>query len=133
MGLHGCKQKYIFRSANNVLKSQSKNISSKNYISNYMKEIQKLGYISYEAIINKDYDEFGKILDIHYNYKRKISKMMSNSVLDNLYEFGINAGALGGKTIGAPIVLPPSAPALMPNSYKLSKTEFDIIFDIFLL
>ena len=91
----------IFRSANNVLKSQSKNISSKNYISNYMKEIQKLGYMSYEAIINKDYDEFGKILDIHYNYKRKISKMMSNSVLDNLYEFGINAGALGGKTIGA--------------------------------
>ena len=26
---------------------------------------------------------------------------MANSVLDDLYEYGINAGALGGKTIGA--------------------------------
>ena len=66
-----------------------------------MKEIQNLGYQSYDAIINKDYDEFGKILDVHYNYKRKTSKMMANSVLDDLYEYGINAGALGGKTIGA--------------------------------
>lgn len=91
----------IFRSANNVLKNQSKNISTNNNISNYMKEIQNLGYQSYDAIINKDYDEFGKILDVHYNYKRKTSKMMANSVLDDLYEYGINAGALGGKTIGA--------------------------------
>ena len=66
-----------------------------------MKEIQNLGYKSYDAIINKDYDEFGKILDVHYRYKRKTSKMMANSTLDNLYEYGISAGAFGGKTIGA--------------------------------
>ena len=91
----------IFRSANNVLRSQSKNISNNIKISNYMKEIQNLGYKSYDAIINKDYDEFGKILDVHYRYKRKTSKMMANSTLDNLYEYGISAGAFGGKTIGA--------------------------------
>ncbi len=91
----------IFRSANNVLKNQSKNIEKNNKVSNYMNEIQKLGYESHNAILNKDYDEFGKILDTHYKYKRKTSKMMSNTVLDNLYEYAIKSGALGGKTIGA--------------------------------
>ena len=91
----------IFRSADNVLKSQSKNIINDVDTSTYMKEIQKLGYKSYEAILSKDYDEFGKILNAHYNFKKKTSKMINNSVLDNLYEHGIRAGALGGKIIGA--------------------------------
>ena len=91
----------IFRSSDSVLKRQTRNIKKNKNTLAYMNEIQNLGHLSYDALVNEDYDEFGRILNAHYNFKRKISSLMSNNILDKIYEYSIESGAIGGKIIGA--------------------------------
>jgi len=91
----------IFRSANLVLKNQSSNILKNNSTKEYMKEIQKIGMYSYQSIINNDFDEFGKLLDIHFNLKRKTSNLMTNKKLNQIYDYSKKIGSLGGKLVGA--------------------------------
>ena len=66
-----------------------------------MSQIQDIGYKSYEAIINNEFDEFGRLLDVHYNLKKKTSKLISNHSLDKIYDYAKKIGAIGGKIIGA--------------------------------
>ena len=66
-----------------------------------MKEIQKIGMYSYQSIINNDFDEFGKLLDIHFNLKRKTSNLMTNKKLNQIYDYSKKIGSLGGKLVGA--------------------------------
>lgn len=46
-------------------------------------------------------DEFGKLLNDTWTEKRKLSDEISDSVIDEMYERGLKAGALGGKLLGA--------------------------------
>ncbi len=48
-----------------------------------------------------DLDEFGLLLDRTWRLKRNTGKAISTDSLDRLYEKGIQAGALGGKLLGA--------------------------------
>ena len=48
-----------------------------------------------------DLDEFGLLLDRTWKLKRNTGKAISTNSLDLLYEKGIQAGALGGKLLGA--------------------------------
>ena len=48
-----------------------------------------------------DLDEFGRLLDYTWKLKRKTGAAVSTDIIDVLYEKGINAGALGGKLLGA--------------------------------
>lgn len=50
---------------------------------------------------NKNLDEFGKLLDYTWKLKRGISEAISTESIDEQYEKAINAGALGGKLLGA--------------------------------
>lgn len=50
---------------------------------------------------SKDLDDFGRLLDVTWKLKRQIGKSVSTSNIDNLYDKGISAGALGGKLLGA--------------------------------
>lgn len=49
----------------------------------------------------KELDEFGRLLDRTWKLKRQTGKAVSMDNIDILYEKGINAGALGGKLLGA--------------------------------
>ncbi|MCI9603210.1 MAG: kinase [Ruminococcus sp.] len=49
----------------------------------------------------KALDEFGRLLDHTWKLKRRTGKAVSMESIDILYEKGINAGALGGKLLGA--------------------------------
>ena len=49
----------------------------------------------------KNLDEFGKLLDLTWKLKRKTGNYVSTDSIDYLYEKGIQAGALGGKLLGA--------------------------------
>ncbi|MDB0045935.1 hypothetical protein N9F20_04495 [Candidatus Pelagibacter sp.] len=91
----------FFRSSEVVLRSQKKNISKDPLIQTYMSQIQDIGYKSYEAIINNEFDEFGRLLDVHYDLKKKTSNLMSNRSLDKIYDYAKKIGAIGGKIIGA--------------------------------
>jgi D-glycero-alpha-D-manno-heptose-7-phosphate kinase len=46
-------------------------------------------------------EEFGRLLDEQWKIKRGLSSRISNSHIDEIYEAGIRAGALGGKLMGA--------------------------------
>jgi len=48
-----------------------------------------------------DINEFGRLLDYTWNLKRQTGSKISSSEIDDLYKAGINAGALGGKLLGA--------------------------------
>ncbi|WP_367118184.1 kinase [uncultured Clostridium sp.] len=50
---------------------------------------------------SKDLDDFGRLLDVTWKLKRQTGKSVSTSNIDNLYDKGIAAGALGGKLLGA--------------------------------
>lgn len=49
----------------------------------------------------KNLDEFGKLLDYTWKLKRQTGSAVSTNSIDELYEKGIRAGALGGKLLGA--------------------------------
>ena len=50
---------------------------------------------------SKDLDDFGRLLDATWKLKRQTGKSVSTNNIDNLYDKGITAGALGGKLLGA--------------------------------
>jgi len=57
-----------------------------------------------EAIVsnpNRSIEEFGRLLDESWQIKRTLTPNITNSNLDEIYEAGRNAGALGGKLLGA--------------------------------
>lgn len=49
----------------------------------------------------KDLDDFGRLLDKSWKLKKQTGKGVSTGAIDELYEKGIQAGALGGKLLGA--------------------------------
>lgn len=57
-----------------------------------------------EAVLadrNTSLNEFGKLLDKTWKLKRGTGSKISNGSIDELYDIGIKAGALGGKLLGA--------------------------------
>lgn len=50
---------------------------------------------------DSDLDEFGRLLDNTWKLKRQTGSAVSTSNIDNLYQKGMKAGALGGKLLGA--------------------------------
>jgi len=57
-----------------------------------------------EAIVtnpNRSLDEFGHLLHESWQVKRTLTQNITNNSLDEIYEAGRSAGALGGKLLGA--------------------------------
>lgn len=57
-----------------------------------------------EAIITSSHaelEDFGKLLHEGWKIKRSLTDKISNSNIDEIYEAGLSAGALGGKLLGA--------------------------------
>lgn len=46
-------------------------------------------------------DEFGRLLHESWQIKRTLTQKITNASIDEIYEAGISAGALGGKLLGA--------------------------------
>ena len=46
-------------------------------------------------------DEFGRLLHEGWKLKKTLSQKISNTDIDDIYEAGLHAGALGGKLLGA--------------------------------
>lgn len=70
------------------------------------KELHKMNEITNQAkeILGNEkisLDEFGKLLNEQWLLKKSLTKYISNPNIDNIYNTAINAGALGGKLLGA--------------------------------
>jgi D-glycero-alpha-D-manno-heptose-7-phosphate kinase len=50
---------------------------------------------------NRSLDEFGKLMHESWQIKRSLTQKISNANIDEIYEAGLSAGALGGKLLGA--------------------------------
>jgi D-glycero-alpha-D-manno-heptose-7-phosphate kinase len=68
-----------------------------------LKEMQRMVTEAEGIITNphRSIEEFGSILDESWRLKRSLTDKISNSRIDEIYEVGRRAGALGGKLLGA--------------------------------
>ncbi len=65
-------------------------------------KIKEIGRDILKAFEGGDLDAFGRLLDEHWKYKKRMSAQISLSVMDRLYdEVKKRFGVLGGKIIGA--------------------------------
>lgn len=88
----------LTRISSEILAEQKENIAKKNRILDQMLEM--VGEA--EQIIGKgDLDQWGKMLDVAWHKKRSLASKISNSDIDFMYEKAKNAGAIGGKVLGA--------------------------------
>src|SRR5208282_6132819 len=62
---------------------------------------KQIGRESKLALETGDLRRFAELLHVHWERKRQRSAGMSNSSIDECYEFARQNGALGGKLIGA--------------------------------
>lgn len=69
----------------------------------YLDEMYHLVNEAEKILTNRDADlnEFGRLLDVSWELKKKTGKKVSDDMIDGLYEKGMKAGALGGKLLGA--------------------------------
>ena len=63
--------------------------------------IKDLGYASRNALEAGDLAEFGRLMNVHWESKKRRSGGMSSSKIDEWYDYAMANGALGGKLIGA--------------------------------
>jgi D-glycero-alpha-D-manno-heptose-7-phosphate kinase len=63
--------------------------------------VKDLGLRSQTALEAGDLDGFGKLMDEHWQHKKRRSGGMSNPKIDEWYELAMKSGATGGKLIGA--------------------------------
>ena len=87
-------------SANAILKSQSAAISDTKKFE-AQKEMVKLAYNLRKSLDHNNLDDFGRILHENWLLKKSLTSGISNSIVDKMYNKGIEAGALGGKLLGA--------------------------------
>jgi D-glycero-alpha-D-manno-heptose-7-phosphate kinase len=90
------------RSASSILKEQDQKskVDDKEMIDN-LHFVKDIGLQSKVCLENGNMVEFSRLMDIHWNHKKKRSGNMSNSKIDEWYELAKTHGALGGKLIGA--------------------------------
>lgn len=50
---------------------------------------------------NRNLNDFGKLLNESWKLKRSLAPVVSTNKIDNIYQTGIRAGAIGGKLLGA--------------------------------
>ncbi len=90
------------RSASDILREQDeKSRSCDAEMLENLHFIKELGWQSQAALEGDDLHEFARLMDVHWQEKKKRSKGMSNSQINEWYDFALANGALGGKLIGA--------------------------------
>ena len=83
-------------------KIEKKKISKLNANLSYLDTISDIANEAYKCFVNSNNtDFFGKLLNETWVQKKKLHSQVSNNVIDNIYEKAIDAGASGGKLLGA--------------------------------
>jgi D-glycero-alpha-D-manno-heptose-7-phosphate kinase len=90
------------RSASAILKEQDdKTRGSDNAMTENLHFVKEIAFSSKRALETGDVEEFGRLMNVHWQYKKRRSADMSNKKIDDWYERALASGALGGKVIGA--------------------------------
>ncbi len=67
----------------------------------YLHRIMNIGGLSWDALYDQKYDDFGQLLHQHWLTKREMSPHMTSDKIDRIYQKARGFGALGGKIVGA--------------------------------
>ena len=86
--------------ANDILRNQSSAISNTEKLKTQQRMVQ-LAYELRDSLQDNQLDDFGRILHEGWLLKRSLVRGISNNDIDDYYQRGINAGAIGGKLLGA--------------------------------
>jgi D-glycero-alpha-D-manno-heptose-7-phosphate kinase len=90
------------RSASMILKEQDeKTKQNDDQMLDNLHFVKELGLKSKDALEAGDLDGFGRLMDVHWQHKRKRSVAMSNEHINACYDLAMANGAVGGKLIGA--------------------------------
>lgn len=88
----------ISRYSFTIQEEQEKNLEAKNRQLMRMKELVDEAEM---ALVQGRVDDFGRLLDTEWRLKREINGKTSSPVIDGYYDRAMEAGALGGKLLGA--------------------------------
>lgn len=95
-----CFNTGIVRPAASVLAEQVKNLKANVNVDN-TKRIVENAWEAIHLLKGEQYDAFGELLDKSWQIKKKLSSNVSNGYIDEMYSKAMEAGALGGKILGA--------------------------------
>jgi D-glycero-alpha-D-manno-heptose-7-phosphate kinase len=90
----------VSRIADAIAKSKIDNLKNRETELNRMREMVDEA-IAILADSSVSIDEFGKLLDLGWKYKRSLSDQVSTPQIDQIYKEAMRAGAVGGKILGA--------------------------------
>ncbi len=88
------------RSASKVLEKQKSFMSDKDKYG-LVDEMIPYVYKLRDALYQRHFDYLGEVLHKGWSLKKKITKEISNENIDYYYKNALNAGAIGGKLLGA--------------------------------
>ena len=92
----------VEREAASVLSEQGKTIQkNQDGALERMHRIKALGKETLRILSNGNIDAYGELLHEHWMNKRKLASNMTDSTIDEHYECARQAGAIGGKLMGA--------------------------------
>ena len=90
------------RSASDILKEQDqKSKQDDKEMNDNLNFVKEIGFKSKKLLEDGDLVEFAKLMDVHWQYKKKRSNNMSNLKINEWYDLAMQNGAIGGKLIGA--------------------------------
>jgi D-glycero-alpha-D-manno-heptose-7-phosphate kinase len=90
------------RSANTILQAQRQDSEREDpTVIDSLHRTKEMGLRVKEALVKGDVETFGHILHEHWENKKRRSTAISNPRIDRWYDQAREAGALGGKVIGA--------------------------------
>jgi D-glycero-alpha-D-manno-heptose-7-phosphate kinase len=73
-----------------------------NNLAGYMKKkVVDIAHKGIRALRNNEIDQIGELLHENWEQKKQFASNVSNQQLDDIYDAGKSAGALGGKVLGA--------------------------------
>ena len=89
------------RKASDVLSEQKQNILSDKTKFDALSKMSELTMDMQKCLVNSNLEQFGQLLHYNWQLKKSLSKKISGSDIDDIYELGLKNGATGGKILGA--------------------------------
>jgi D-glycero-alpha-D-manno-heptose-7-phosphate kinase len=92
----------ITRSSSEILEAQKRDTQGGDAeVIESLHKTKELGYRIKEALEEGDLEQFGLLLDEHWQTKKRRSDKISDSQIDSWYDTAKQCGGLGGKVMGA--------------------------------
>jgi D-glycero-alpha-D-manno-heptose-7-phosphate kinase len=83
----------IHKEQSNALKDEERNL--------FIKQNVDMTYLLRDSLLKGHLDSFGEFLNTAWKLKKEFNSKISNVRIDEIYDFAIKNGAIGGKLLGA--------------------------------